>query len=186
MFTKYKIDSLKNKWFVLFIASFVSIQLVEFFIWRNINNAFYNNVFSIIAAIVIAIQPIISLMILTDIELRNTLLMIYIMAMGPYSIYKFSTEHIHSVKSENGHLMWGKPSTIACVFWLFFFLFSFAYERFFGIFIFGILTLLISFLNYKNGNTVGSMWCWVVNSLMIYYAAYLLLYLPFLEKSQIC
>ena len=68
----------------------------------------------------------------------------------------------------------------------FFFLFSFSYEKqWFGV-IFGLVTLFITVINYKNDNTVGSMWCWSVNSMMIYYAIYLLIYLPFLEKMNIC
>ena len=52
--------------------------------------------------------------------------------------------------------------------------------------VFGFIVLVISFINYKNDNTAWSMWCWIVNSIMIYYAFYLLIYLPFLEKSNIC
>ena len=41
-FTKYKIQELNNKWVYFFIASFVFMQLIEFFIWRNIDNKFSN------------------------------------------------------------------------------------------------------------------------------------------------
>lgn len=70
--------------------------------------------------------------------------------------------------------------------WLFFFFFSFIYEKkYFGI-IFGLVMLFITFINYKNDNTMWSMWCWIINSIMIYYAFYLLIYLPFVEKTNIC
>ena len=188
LFTKYKIKEFNNTFDYLFIASFVFIQLIEFFIWKNINNKFYNNIFSITAQLLFVIQPIISIMILSNIKLRNLLLILYSLLAIPYSIYKFSTKYIHSVISECGHLRWdffdGPP--IIWLIWLFFFLFSIIYEKGLVGIIFGLVTLLITIINYKNDNSVGSMWCWGVNSIMIYYSVYLLIYLPFLEKSSIC
>jgi len=122
-FTKYKIHELNNKWVYLFIASFVFMQLIEFFIWRNINNKFYNNIFSIFAVLLLIIQPIASIMIITNIQLRNLLLISYLLLVIPFSIYKFSTNHIHSVVSEGGHLIWNffNIPPILWIVWLFFF-----------------------------------------------------------------
>jgi hypothetical protein len=187
-FTKYKIPELNNKWMYLFIASFVFMQLLEFFIWRNINNAFYNNLFSIFALLLLFIQPIASIMLITNVQIRKSLLMIYLLLAIPFSIYKFYTKRNRTEVSKNGHLKWVffYVSPIIWISWLFFFLFSFVYEKnWFGL-IFGLTTLLIASINYKNDNTIWSMWCWSVNSIMIYYAIYLLLYLPFLERLEIC
>jgi len=187
-FTKYKIKEFNNIWTYLFLASFIFMQLIEFFIWRNINNKFYNNIFSICATLLVIIQPIMSIMILSNIKLRNLLLLCYLSLSIPYSIYKFNTKNIHSVISESGHLRWKffEVTPLLWIVWLFFLLFSFIYEqKYFGI-IFGLVALFISFINYKKDHTMGSMWCWSVNSIMIYYAFYLLLYLPFAEKMNIC
>ena len=35
--------------------------------------------------------------------------------------------------------------------------------------------------NFYKDKSVGSMWCWIVNAGMLYYAAYLLFYLPFFK-----
>lgn len=187
-FTKYKIKEINNKWIYLFFMSFISIQLVEFFIWRNMDNAFYNNIFSILATLILFMQPIVSLMIMTNKKIRNLLLVSYLLLAIPFSIYNFSTNHIHSVIGESGHLRWRFFNTnpIVWIIWIFFFLFSFFYEQNWFAFIFGFMTLIIAFLNYKNDHTMWSMWCWSVNSIMIYYAIYLLLYLPFLEKMSVC
>jgi len=187
-FTKYKIQELNDKWVYLFFASFIFIQLIEFFIWRNINNKFYNKLFSIIATLLLLIQPLASIMIVKNMELRNLLIYSYLLLAIPFSIYKFSTHRIYSTISENGHLRWNffDISPIIWIVWLFFFLFSFVYEKHWYGIIFSLVTLLITVINYKNDNTVGSMWCWAVNSIMIYYAIYLLIYLPFLEKMNIC
>lgn len=187
-FTQYKIKEFNTIWVYLFFVSFILMQLIEFFIWKNINNKFYNNIFSICGALLLIIQPIISIMIISNIKVRNLLLLFYLLLAVPYSIYKFFTKDIHTVISENGHLNWKFFEITPLIWsgWLFFFLFSFVYEKkYFGL-IFGLITLFISFINYKNDHTVDSMWCWSVNSIMIYYAFYLLIYLPFLEKSNIC
>ena len=166
------------------------MQLIEFFIWRNINNKFYNNIFSISATLLLIIQPICSIMILTNtnIQLRNILLLSYLLLTIPYSIYKFSTKRMYSSISKTGHLKWNffSSSPIIWIIWLFFFLFSFVYEKYWFGFFFGLITLIITVINYKNDNTIGSMWCWIVNSVMIYYVFYLLMVLPFLEKNIIC
>ena len=190
LFTKYKIQELNNPFIYLLIASFVFIQLIEYFIWKNINDKFYNNMFSIMATLLLLLQPLASIMmILSNIQLRNTLLFLYLLLAIPFSIYKFSTRYVHSVISKSGHLEWKFVETtpFILIIWLFFFLFSIIYEKKWIGVIFAIVTLIISFINHKNDATVvGSMWCWVVNSIMIYYAFYLLIYLPFLEKSNIC
>ena len=182
-YTKYKIQELNNKWVYLFFASFILMQLIEFFIWKNINNAYYNNVFSIIATCLLILQPIASLMILSNIQLRNILILVYLLLTIPYSIYKFSIYHIQSVQSKCGHLQWQflRQDTIAWCIWLFFFLFSLIYEMHWGGLIFACIVLFICVTNYAKDRTIGSMWCWLVNSVMIYYAFYLLLYLPFQE-----
>ena len=95
-FTKYKIQELNNKWMYILIVSIVSIQLLEFFIWKNINNKFYNNIFSISTSLLLIIQPIFSLMLLTNEQIRDLLLISYLLITIPYAIYKFSTKHIHS------------------------------------------------------------------------------------------
>ena len=192
-FTKYKIQIINNVWAYLFVASVIFMQLIEYLIWKNINNPFYNNLFSIFGSLLLVIQPMASLMLLTNIPLRNLLLIIYLIIVIPFSTYKFSISHIHSVISKNGHLTWKfldgdlpwsflDKSLLQWSIWLFFFLFSFAYEQKWLWIICLLGTLAMSFINYWNDNTVGSMWCWMINSLMIYYAFYLLLYLPFVKN----
>jgi len=188
LFTKYKIREFNNPFVYLMFASFIFMQLIEFFIWRNINNKFYNNIFSIMAILLLLLQPIASIMMLSNIQLRNILLFLYLLLAIPFSIYKFSTKHIHSVVSKSGHLVWNffEANPVISITWLFFAIFSFIYEKKWVGTMFAIVALIIAFINYNNDNTVWSMWCWIVNSVMIYYAIYLLIYLPFLEKSNIC
>jgi hypothetical protein len=184
-YTPYKVAYFADPWIYLFFSSFILMQLVEFFIWRNINHAFYNRVFSTMAAMLIFIQPIISLMILPNTSLRTRLLVAYFALFMPYFGYKFMTNNMMSRVSDKGHLVWLFFDTNMLLFfgWLLFFLFSFIYTQNFYGFLFGMVLFLMSYYNYYHDKTIGSMWCWVVNSIMIYYACYLLLYLPFCEKG---
>lgn len=187
-YTKYKITDFNNVWHYIFYISFISMQLIEFFIWRNIDNNFYNHIFSTMAAILLFIQPLISLMLLPNISLRNNLLAAYSVLFIPYFTYKCITNNMKSQISNKGHLMWLFFDTNMLLFfgWLFFFLFSFIYTHSIRTVIFGIVLFAMSYYNYYNDKTIGSMWCWVVNSIMIYYAVYLLFYLPFCEKKELC
>jgi len=186
-YTKYKIEELNNVWVYLFFASFISMQLVEFFIWRNIDNKYYNHIFSIIGVFVLFSQPIFSLMMLQNIKLRNWMLATYSLGL-PYVIYKVLTSDIYSERSENGHLRWifVKTPTVLFALWIFFFIFSLMYNKHFfeGGIALGLLGM--SMYKYEKQGTYTSMWCWISNSIMIYYTIYLLIVLPFLEKGCIC
>lgn len=186
--TQYKITDFNTTWHYIFYTSFISMQLIEFFIWRNVDNKFYNHIFSTMAAMLLFIQPLISLMLLPNISLRNNLLFAYSVLFIPYFTYKYVSNNMKSQISNKGHLMWLFFDTNMLLFftWLFFFLFSFFYTRSIRTVIFGSVLFAVSYYNYYNDKTIGSMWCWIVNSIMIYYAVYLLFYLPFCEKNELC
>lgn len=187
-FTKYKIHELNSVWVYVFFLSFIFMQLFEFFIWRNINDAFYNKFFSILATSLLILQPVFSLMILSNISLRNILLSTYLTLALPYSLYKFYTKEIYSIVGKSGNLKWEFFDTTPLILmvWFFFFFFSFVYHKKWTGFFFGLFLLILAYINYKNDNTIWSMWCWAVNSIMIYYAFYLVFLLPFYEKGELC
>jgi hypothetical protein len=187
-YTQYKITELNNIWVYIFFTSFISIQLVEFFIWKNINNKFYNHLFSLIGALIIFIQPVCSLMILSNISLRNILLATYLIPSIPYMIYKMLTKDIYTTISKGGKLRWHffESSPLLVIIWIFYLLFSVVYEKYIMCILLGIGLLGVTYYNYKKDESYSSMWCWFVNSIMIYYAFYLLIVLPFYEKNSIC
>jgi hypothetical protein len=169
--------------------SFIIIQLIEYFIWKNIKNPYYNSFYTKIAGFIFLLQPVISLMILKDKPLRNILLSFYLIVAIPYCIYKLFTKKIHSTVSPLGHIQFHLfADTISIIFglWIFVFLFSFLYEGYYEGFLFGAGTLFLMTYTYIKDNSVGSMWCWIVNTAMMYYAFLLLFYLPFFEKGKLC
>jgi len=164
------------------------MQLFEYFIWRNINNPTYNRIFTIMATLLLLVQPIATNMLITNKLVQQNLLMLYLLCAIPFATYKFMTNKINSTVSQKGHLEWNmlvdnnnKSEQIYIIIWFCFFLFPLFYQGHKYGFLFGFLTLLVIIYNYYKDKTVGSMWCWVVNTIMLYYAGYLLFYLPFVR-----
>ena len=185
-YTQYKIQELNNIWVYLFFISFILMQIIEYFIWKNINEPFYNKLFTILATLLLLVQPIASTMLITNKIVRSNLLTLYLVLSIPFSIYRFMTRNIYSSVSPLGHLNWNllldkksKLDNLIMTLWFIFFLFPLFYQGYRYGFLFGFLTLLFIMYNYSKDGTVGSMWCWIVNSIMVFYASYLLLYLPF-------
>ena len=186
-YTQYKIQELNNTWVYIFFMLFISIQLLEFFIWRNINNPYYNHVFSSIINGVFVSFPIATGMIISDINFRNGLLIAY----GIFLLYTFlfniNITEIYTTISKYNHLQYhfmvkGYPYVHI---WIFFFLFPFFYIGKFWSFLFGIVTLFISIYYFQLDQSIGSMWCWIANIIHIFLAIYLLVVLPFLENGKL-
>ena len=188
-YTQYKIKELTVYWYI-FLFSVILMQLIEHFIWKNINNPLYNRIFSLSAFIVLFFQPIASIMLVKSLQLKQNMIIFYLILALPYLFYKIVYTHINSTVTHLGHLQWNfNVNLIIWFIWLFFLFFSFFYNGYYFnsiIGIIGLILLIIVTYNYYYDNSLGSMWCWVINSIMIYYAGYLLLYLPFCEKNRIC
>jgi hypothetical protein len=187
-YTPYKIVVLNNVYAYIFFMSFILMQLIEYFIWINIKNPLYNSIFTGFATLLLIFQPIASNMLITNEIIRKKLLYSYLLFIIPLSIYRFNIKNMNSSVSKLGHLQWNTLSVnnnpyniLFTLIWFFFFLFPLFYQKYnFGL-AFGLLTLIIITYNFFNDDSVGSMWCWIVNIIMIYYAVYLLLYLPFFK-----
>lgn len=187
-YTQYKIKELNNIWVYLFFVSFILMQLIEYFIWVNINEPVYNKFFTIMASLLLLVQPVASGMLITNNNVRSNFLKLYLLGAIPLTIYRIMTKNINSTVSPLKHLNWNLGifddfvlNKITLLAWFAFFLFPLFYEgKNFG-FLFGLLTLITITYNYYKDKSVGSMWCWIVNSVMVYYAGYLLFYLPFFK-----
>ena len=186
-YTQYKIQFFSNIWVYLFFCSFIFIQLIEYFIWSNISNKRYNSLFSTIAILLILIQPLASLMLIEgDNTVRRNMILLYISLAIPFTIYQLYVQQIYSTISVMGHLQWNSllSNNMWLFFiWLFFFLFSFIYNRNFIGFATAIILLLIIVYNFYYDQSICSMWCWIANSIMLFLAGYLLLYLPFTQTQ---
>jgi hypothetical protein len=184
-YTQYKIqfiEGVNNIWVYIFVWSFILMQLVEFFIWKNMDNPKWNSFFTSLTSILLFIQPMTTIMFL-PVHIRLYVMFSYLFLAIPFVIYRFITKKQYSSISPMKHLHWhnviNTDEWLIDFIWGCFFLLPFLYTRSLFAFSFAIITCSIMAYKYYKDRTVGSMWCWVVNSIMVYYAAYLLLYLPF-------
>jgi len=151
--------------------SFISMQLIEFFAWRNLGNKENISFLSKVALGFILSQPL-----LVHAGRFNTIIipLAYIVGLILFFISHTTTFSMH--KAANGHLAWTwlPTSPLFIVSWMMFFLLPFLYTKEYLFFFVILITALISFYTYYKDNTWGSMWCWIANIYSIY-----LLYLVF-------
>ncbi len=55
-YTKYKSSTFKNPLVYLFLLTVISIQLIEYFLWKNLNNISKNAFYSRLASFIIFIK----------------------------------------------------------------------------------------------------------------------------------
>jgi hypothetical protein len=184
-YTPYKIKSI-NPLYYFFILSFISIQLFEFFLWRNLSNPEINKALSTGAQLLLACQPIASLMLLKEDGLRNALLAAY----GCFLLYVGATHDLKNLSARvyEGHLQWRfvKMSHLGYFLWVFFLMFSIFYNKHYAVAFPTMIAFAILYYYYGNKRTSGSLWCWFANFGMIAYAIYLLIIMPYKEHGIIC
>ena len=187
-YSPYKIEVLDNVYAYFFLMSFITMQLIEFFLWRNLSNKELNRLFSILGALLLMFQPVASLMLLNNIDLRNKMLALYSIPAFSYFIYQISIKDFLTSVSKTGHLKWDwidlkANKQIFFISWLFFLFFSLFYNKHYIGLAYTIALLIITLYSYKKDESFGSLWCWSINSLMIYYAVKLLVIIPYKEHG---
>ena len=105
-YTQYKTPLFNNKFTYFFFFSFMLMQLIEFFIWRNLDDKFLNHILSIIGMFLVIIQPIASLLMLKDESLKYKLITLYSIVAFPFFIYQNYDHKMTTVVSKLGHLNW--------------------------------------------------------------------------------
>ena len=184
-YSRYKIQSFQI-YFAYFMFSIILMQLVEFFLWRNLNNPFYNKIFSTLGVLLLMFQPFMSLLTLEDPSLRKSLIAVYSISTAIYFIYTLLTHNIHTTVSKKNNLLWNwnnrNNSVFVLVFYTFFLCFPVFIRKYYLFFFMILITLLVSLYYYSKDSTTGSMWCWIANIISLYYALVLLIYVPFIMK----
>lgn len=160
---------------LLFCFTIVTMQLIEYVVWTYYEDDDVNYKASVAAAGLLWLQPIASMLVIQSLPLKLTMLFIYCLLslLGQSALWKKDTKKQYSMKrADNGHLSWKflskEPRTYIELAVFFFFLFT-------PILMTGNLDLLalasatlgISIYSYWCENTWGSMWCWIVNALVL-------------------
>ena len=187
-YSPYKLDELNSIYTYFFLMSFFVMQLIEFFIWRNLNNKDLNKLFSNLGALLLLLQPVASLTMLKDIDLRNKMLTLYVIPAFSYFIYEFVNKDFLTVVSKTGHLKWdwldvSGNKRILLIAWLFFLFFSLFYNKYYLAVTYTVVLLIISLYSYQKDGSFGSLWCWSINSLMLFFVIKLLVILPYKQHG---
>jgi hypothetical protein len=155
---KYQGDLDPSVW--LLMTVFTHMQLVEYFLWKNLNVPAANRLWSGAGAALLFIQPLISATLLKS-NLRNKLWITYVLGAVSY----FATRKVDMTTEigGNGHLKWNWITSFAspwALAWLLMLVgpMWITGHEFAAAFI--VATYLVSaYFNDKYG-TAGSYWCW--------------------------
>ena len=187
-YSPYKVKEFDSIFVYIFFISFISMQLIEFFIWRNLEDKKLNKLFSILGAFLLIIQPIASLMMLKNKKIRLKMIAFYSIPAFIYFIYLLNFHNFYTELSQNGHMKWhwsisNNKITIPVIFYLYFLLYSIFVNKHYFLITYSLFLLLSLYYLYRRDESVNSLWCWAVNTLMLYFAIKLLIVLPFKEHG---
>jgi hypothetical protein len=160
---------------LLFCFTIVTMQLIEYVVWTYYDNDDINYKASLAAATLLWLQPIASMLMIPSASLKTTMLSIYFIVslIGQSALWTKDTKKKYSMKrAENGHLSWNflskEPRTYIELAVFFFFLFTpILLTGNLDLLVLAISTLGLSLYSYWHENTWGSMWCWIVNALVL-------------------
>lgn len=149
----------------LFIQTWMSMQLVEHFIW---NKTFSNRLLSQIAFILIVLQPVIGILTVSNnmniikyVSLAGYACFVLItMALNPWSKIDFS-----STPASNGHLAWNwlKYSKPVILTWFLFLSIKFIANKNWILYVLLCISAATTYTLYHKTYTWGSLWCWLCN-----------------------
>jgi len=192
-FTKYKTKTFDNPLVYLFLLEGVIMQLIEFFLWRNLKNKSMNELLSKIASFFVFIQPVTMMLIISNISIKWTLIFLYFIFFIFYFGYReiYNPIIFHTSIGTNGHLSWEWMNykgfeNIFLFIYLLFFVISLLFIKNTLLCLFVLLSLIISLFLYYKYNTFSSMWCWYINLFLLYFIIDILIIKPFYEYNGLC
>lgn len=156
-----------------FAFLFSQMQLVEYFLWKNLKDPTLNRLFSALGLFVIFLEPIFALRLSGP---NLSWIMAYLVLIGA-SYFLSPPFDLSTQIGKDGHLHWNflQPieSPMAWV-WIAFFAYGIfrTYNRW-G-YLFALVTLLYAFYRTALQRTWSSYWCFVVNLFWLYVIAWVL------------
>lgn len=147
----------------LFAFVFTQLQLIEYFLWKNLKVPRLNTLWSQAGMLVVLLEPIAAMYLIDDAAIRNKMLAgyaVYIAAMLMTQKFDFTT-----VVGGNGHLKWNwAPNMIVSIPWFIFFIAPLWISGNYVILALAAVTLAMSTYFYMQYGTISTMWCWIAVS----------------------
>lgn len=161
---------------LLFALLFSSIQLIEYYLWKNINNQSKNEFYSKIGYIVILLEPLFALFMVYSLKIYGLsitkfLITFYIIYIILFTYTKYNKTNFITRIGDNGHLDWyflKNSGNIHLIIWFVIFFFGIIMTK--NIFIIGVAGFAFIYSLYKSNydSTFTSLWCNYSNLLWIY------------------
>lgn len=156
----------------LFCLTIICMQLVEYVVWTYYDEPTVNFQASVVAAFLLWLQPIASILTLSSPAV----------AVAVYSglslfLQWFDTKPLRETykmfRGDNGHLVWNwlQPdlqTTLSLTVYFFFLFFPLLLTKQYTLLTVALGTLGLSLTSFYKDNTWGSMWCWIVNYLVVF------------------
>ncbi len=167
---------------LLFFMLFSSIQLVEFFLWKYLNNKKYNVIFSKIGLFLILLEPIGLLNIMDNQLIRFNSILIYTLITILFLFLNYKNINFITTIAKNGHLNWKWLDNISnkniysyyYILWIIFMFFGGIMTKDIFIIFIGLFTFIISMYNNFKYESHGSFWCSIGNILWLYVIIWIL------------
>lgn len=157
----------------LFCLTVTFMQLIEYVVWTYYDNPTVNFQASIAAILLLWLQPIASMLTLSK-NLFPSFFISYIVLTILHIFFREPSfkEHFRMFRGDNGHLVWNwiQKDTQTRITLFFYFLFLFVpiiLSQEFLLLGISLATLFLSLFSYYQANTWGSMWCWIVNYIVV-------------------
>jgi len=152
----------------LYFISFISMQLLEYFAWGNLDDKKMNRFLSQIGLFLIFVQPIFfTLSYDMDNKIKTWIIVSYLV-FSIFCLLYFPIDFSMN-KAKNGHLAWNWlnfPKIIIFI-WLSFIFGLILYQKQYFKFCVYLIVVFAIFYTYYKTNTWGSLWCWFANILAV-------------------
>lgn len=190
-YSRYKTPMFDHPLVYAYLGLIASMQLIEFFVWRNLHNK-RNNTWSEVATVNVTFQPVILLCMIPEPILRYSLLGLYAIYILLYRAYKYQyNPFVYHTSVKNNHLRWDWTDATQFerglqLVYLAFYVAAFLLIKNPLLCLFGLASMVMSFYFYWKDDTFGSMWCWALNLFLLYFIVNILLVQPFIEYNGLC
>ncbi len=158
---------------LIFMLVFSNIQLIEYFLWKNINNKKNNEFYSKLGYLNITLEPIAACLLIDNIQLRYSSLIICTSIFLIYFlIYNKKIDFSTSI-SNNGFLKWNSlkfkdHGIFYSIIWFIFFFGGILLSKDIFIIFISFMTFFLSIYNISYLNSFVSYWCSISNILWLY------------------
>ncbi len=177
-YTRYKSETFRNPLVYVYVFLAASMQLIEHFVWKNLDNKVVNSRLSRLGSAIIILQPVVLMFMNSFARIKYAFLSLYtVFIFISYMYYHFLADNILPMRmsvAKNGHLTYewmeykGYDRMILYVYLLFYVL-ALLFTRNPLLTLFTISTLILSLYTYYTQRTMGTMWCWTSNLFMLYF-----------------